>query len=210
MVTSLDSLWIINNHGLCLLHRIFDLNKEYTDETMLSGLLTAISSFTTKATDDAIEKISMGKVDVHFRSFEDFYVIVSTKKGQSPRHLPHLIVEIGESFRIQYGAKLKSSLVDTEIFEPFSVIIDQIFGVETIKVIPEHRELLGLLEQAEKNAYSEEKTVNLIIDFYAKLDDSTKRILLKTTKNILSLFISSKTLSNEQRDKLEEVYKYTN
>ena len=79
MEENLDSLWILNNSGLCLLHRIFDSNKNYMDESMVGGFLVAIISFTQNSFNDSIEKISLGKFDIYFESFERFIFVVSSK-----------------------------------------------------------------------------------------------------------------------------------
>ncbi|MFX0090503.1 MAG: hypothetical protein ACFFBD_01975 [Candidatus Hodarchaeota archaeon] len=175
---------------------------------MFGGFISAVSHFTGEATKDEIERISMGKIDLYVRNFEKFKLVISTKKGKAPKDFHNLIIEVGESFRIQYKDLLEVDIVDTESFEPFSRIIDQIFGIETIKVIPEHHELLKIIREAEEKVYSEEETVNLIINFYSKLDSTTKRILLQTTKNILSLFEHSRSLSSDYKEKLKEIYTF--
>ncbi|MHA1169926.1 MAG: hypothetical protein ACTSP4_03770 [Candidatus Hodarchaeales archaeon] len=55
MSKGLDSLWIIDSNGMCLLHRVFDKNKEYRDDTMVSGFITAILSFSKDTLEDTIE-----------------------------------------------------------------------------------------------------------------------------------------------------------
>ena len=82
MLSYLNGLWIIDPNGLCLLHQDFSEagSGEKIDETMFSGFLTAILSFTHDLVKDSIEKISMGQREIHYQSFGIFAVAVSTNK----------------------------------------------------------------------------------------------------------------------------------
>ena len=83
MLSLLNGLWIIDPNGLCLLHQDFSIeSKEKIDETMFSGFLTAILSFTQDLVNDTIERIQMGEREIHYQSFGIFAVAVSANKSK--------------------------------------------------------------------------------------------------------------------------------
>lgn len=186
MSNNLESLWLIDPDGSCLMHRAFDINLNYMDETMFSGFLTAILAFAGDTLDDTVERISLGEKDVYCVSFGTFIVVVSTKKGSKQKDLMSKVNEVGQRFKEQYDHILTThNLMETSLFEPFAAVIDEIFGIETVKIVEEHDQLLLLLREAEKNQWTEEETLEQINQFLASLNRNTLEIVLKTTKDIL-------------------------
>ena len=207
MEENLDSLWILNNSGLCLLHRIFDSNKNYMDESMVGGFLVAIISFTQNSFNDSIEKISLGKFDIYFQSFERFIIVVSSKKGKEVRNLQDLISRLGNEFQKKYYEILIDTeiMMSTEMFESFGETIDTIFGIKTVRIIPEHYELLDILTRAESVQFSEEQTINAIIKFFESLKIDRRKLLLKTSSGVLDIFKSSKTLNPDLKKQFNTI-----
>lgn len=207
MEDNLDSLWILNNSGLCLLHRVFDTNKNYMDETMVSGFLNAIINFTQNSFNDSIEKISLGKFDIYFQIFERFIIAISARKGKKFKGLQDLISKVGNDFQKEYNEMLidTTMMLSTEIFEPFGENIDKIFGIKTIHILPEHYDLLELLTKAENEQFSEEQTIGEIIKFFETMDMDKRKVLLETSTGIIDIFRNSKTLNPDLKKRFNAV-----
>ena len=72
---NLDSLWIIDSKGLCLIQQVFHPKKDPFDKTLFSGFITAVINFSDHVFEDTIEQITMGKLDIHNVSALTLYVV---------------------------------------------------------------------------------------------------------------------------------------
>jgi hypothetical protein len=207
-MTGLDTLWIINQNGLCLLQQAFDRNKDPTEMTMFSSFITALLNFSDTIFNDQFEHLVMGKLDVHCKSFSHgkFLVVLATKKGSKISNLHQKITEVGEAFEAEYINQLENkTAIYTEIFLPFSQTIDNIFGTKTIRILPEHESFLDLLKRAESENYSENHTIEVILDFFEKLSTAKRKVLLQSTLPILSIFFESPNLTKEQSERIQVI-----
>lgn len=186
MVNPLDSIWIIGSEsGICYLHRVFNEEKDFGDETMFSGFITAILNFVSSTTQDIIEGIVLGGFDIHIKSFESIIVVLSTKKNAVLKNLNELIDRVGNEFIDAFHDRLKSKLFSIEDFETFGDTINQIFGLKTIQIIPEHEALIDLIRNSEKVDIPEEQAIESIILFFKGLPDYKRKIITESINRIL-------------------------
>ena len=208
MLDVLNGLWIINPNGLCLLHRDFEETSQQIDETMFSGFLTAILSFTQDLVKDSIEKISMGEREIYHASFGMFAVAVSANKTKKAKNIPQYINKVGTLFSETYGEVLKaSSLQDITVFEPFGTKIDEIFGIKG-KMIEENKsELHEILLKLKNSELDEKIAIEKILALYNTLDDKNKKFMKAALKDVEDIFKKSTLLSQDQRKQFQTIVK---
>jgi hypothetical protein len=203
----LDTLWIVNKTGLCLIQQVFDRNKDPTEMTMFSSFISALLSFSGNIFNDQLEHVTMGKLNLHCLSFLNgkFLVVIATKRGIKEDRVDEKLREVGEAFIVEFGEQIDTNAVITDTYLPFSDTIDKIFGTKTIRVIPEHEIFLNLLKRAEKEEYSENHTIEVILDFYEKLTAAKRKVLLQTTLPVLTIFTDSPNLTKEQTERFQNI-----
>lgn len=207
----LNGIWIIDPNGLCLLHRDFSMgpSTHKIDETMFSGFLTAILSFTQDLVKDTIEKISMGEREIHYQSFNIFAVAVSANKSKKNKQIPQYITKVGEAFMKDYGEELRTtSLQNREKFSSFGEKIDDIFGLKGVRVALEQRtNLLDILTKLKNDEISADEGVTKILALYHELDGSSKKFMKKALKDVEGIFKKSELLTPEQRKQFQSIVK---
>ncbi|MBD3192961.1 MAG: hypothetical protein GF308_20145 [Candidatus Heimdallarchaeota archaeon] len=203
----LDTLWIIDSNGLCLLQQIFNHKKNPVDKTMFSGFVSAILDFSDHLFDDSLQQITMGKLNFHCLSFSNgkFVVAIAAKTDVNQQTLYRKMVEVGEAFEAEFNNIIGHQPVCLDEFIGFSETVDKIFEVKTRRVLPEHGELLKLLETAEQEQYSEYLTTEAILNFYENLSPMKRKNLLQTTFSILEMFIESDNLTVDQMERFQEI-----
>lgn len=206
-IDQLESLWIINSKGLCLLQQAFTDKREFINKSIFSSFVSALLNFSDSVFDDQIDKISMGKIDVFCMPFEKgrFFVTIAARRGASEKYIQKKIKEIGDAFGTEYSENIDCDIYCEDDFTPFIHTVDKIFGIETIRVIPEHYEFLDLLKMAEINNFTEEQTVETILDFFEQLTNSKREFLLQTTLPIVSIFTDSTNLTYEQMKRFQDI-----
>ena len=208
MLDVLNGLWIINPNGLCLLHRNFEETQEHIDETMFSGFLTAILSFTQDLVKDSIEKISMGERDIYYSSFGQFAVALSANKSKKAKNLQQYINKVGESFLAEFGDFLKSTNIpDITTFEPFGNKIDQIFGITGHAITENRNELLEILTKLKNGEMDEKKAIERILSIYNSMDDKNKKFMKSALRDVEDIFKKSSVLSEDQRKQFQTIVK---
>ncbi|MFW9921917.1 MAG: hypothetical protein ACFFDW_01365 [Candidatus Thorarchaeota archaeon] len=203
----LESLWIINSNGLCLVHQVLNPNADLMNKSIFSSFLSALLTFSDSVFDDQLENIQMGKLDVHFKSFNNgkFLVAISTKRGLNIHFIQQKLLEVGEAFESEYIDSLEHQAICVDEYLPFNDTINKIFGISTIRIIPEHEEFLTLLKRAEDEQYTEDLAVEVILDFFEGLPQIKRKILLQSTLPILSIFTQSENLTLEQIKRFQEI-----
>ena len=209
MVNSLDSIWIIDsNSGICLLHRVFNEDKDFGDETMFSGFITAILNFVSSTAQEAIESIVLGGFDIHIKSFTTIIVVISTKKNSTLKNLDDLMNKVGTEFVKAFHEKLTGNLFSVQDFENFGDTIESIFGAKTIQIIPEHEALIDLIKNSEKVNIPEELATESIILFFKNLPDYKRKIITESMYRILMSTVKDPSkvalLTNISTDVTEE------
>ena len=208
MLDVLNGLWIINPNGLCLLHRNFEETQQQIDETMFSGFLTAILSFTQDLVKDSIEKISMGERDIYYSSFGSFSVALSANKSKKAKNLQDYINKVGTLFNDTYGDRIKSdNIVDISVFEPFGDKIDQIFGITGHAMVANRNELLEILTKLKNGEIEEKDAIVKILAIYNTLDDKNKKFMKGALKDVEGIFKKSTTLTENQRKQFQSIVK---
>ncbi|NHJ84550.1 MAG: hypothetical protein FK734_03760 [Asgard group archaeon] len=208
----LDTLWILDSKGLCLLQQCFNGEKNLIDKNIFSSFVSALLSFSDRVFDDQIEKISMGKLTIYCKIFQEgkFCIAVAANREILEKELHAKIVEIGEAFDAEYGTCLVSNVMFEDEFFPFFDTVDNIFGVKTVHVIPEHYEFISLLETAEIDELSETETVNLILTYFERLNETKRKLLLQSTLSTLTIFMNSPRLTFEQIKRFETILSVDN
>lgn len=208
MLDVLNGLWIIEKNGLCLLHRNFEETQQQIDETMFSGFLTAILSFTQDLVKDSIEKISMGERDIYYSSFGIFAVALSANKSKKAKNLQTYINKVGEMFLAEFGDHLKSTTMpDITIFEPFGAKIDSIFGITGHAMTENRNELLEILTKLKNGQMHEKDAIVRILAIYNSLDDKNKKFMKGALKDVEGIFKNSTVLSDDQRKQFQSIVK---
>lgn len=186
MFQALDSIWIINQEsGICYLHRVFNQEKDFGDETMFSGFISAILNFVTTTTQESIEGIVLGGFDIHIKSFQNVVVVLSTKKNEVIKELEMLMDKVGLEFTSSFKEIIDQNLVSVQEFEAFGENIDRIFGLKTIQIIPEHEMLIDLIKKTESDALDEATSAQLIVTFFKSLPDYKRKIIIENINKIL-------------------------
>ena len=208
MLDVLNGLWIINPNGLCLLHRNFEETQQQIDETMFSGFLTAILSFTQDLVKDSIEKISMGERDIYYSSFGSFAVALSANKSKKAKNLQDYINKVGIMFLEEYGSQLKTdSVIDIGVFEPFGPKIDQIFGITGHQMAESRNELLETLTKLKLGEIDEGSAIEKLTAIYNTLDEKNKKFMKGALKDVEDIFKKSTILTDTQRKQFQSIIK---
>ena len=211
MLSLLNGLWIIDPNGLCLLHQDFSIeSKEKIDETMFSGFLTAILSFTQDLVNDTIERIQMGEREIHYQSFGIFAVAVSANKSKKKaKDLSQYITKVGNEFMSEYGEELrKSTLQNMEKFAPFSIKIDEIFGLKGVRVAQVQRTtLLEILQRLKAGELPADQGVTKILALYNELDNNSKKFMKQALRDVEDIFKKSELLTPDQRKQFQKIVK---
>ena len=208
MLDVLNGLWIIEKNGLCLLHRNFEETQQQIDETMFSGFLTAILSFTQDLVKDSIEKISMGERDIYYSSFGPFAVALSANKSKKAKNLQSYINKVGEMFLAEFGDHLKSTnMPDITIFEPFGPKIDTIFGITGHAMVESRNDLLDILTKLKSGEMAEKDAIVKILAIYNSMDDKNKKFMKGALKDVEGIFKQSTVLSDDQRKQFQSIVK---
>ena len=182
----LDSIWIIGSEsGICYLHRVLNEEKDFGDETMFSWFISSIINFVTSTTQESIEGIVLGGFDIHIKTFSGVIVVLSTKKNAVLKNLYDLMDQVGKDFLVAFKDKMDGGIVSVQDFENYGENIDQIFGLKTIQIIPEHETLIEIINRSEKENIPEDKALELIVTFFKTLPDYKRRIIIENINKIL-------------------------
>lgn len=204
----LNGIWIINPDGLCLLHRNFEETNQQIDETMFSGFLTAILSFTQDLVNDSIEKISMGEREIYYSSFGLFAVALSANKSKKAKNLQDYINKVGNLFKQEYNEILKTkTILDVTDFEPFGSKIDEIFGITGHAMTENRNELLEILTKLKKGEINEKDAIEKILASYNTLDDKNKKFMKGALRDVEGIFKKSTLLTESQRKQFQSIVK---
>lgn len=207
MYKSLIGLWVIDSSGLCLLHHNFG-ETTGVDETMFSGFITAILSFTQNFVNDTLERLALGTRDIYYRSFGQFAIVISAEKGLKKKEIPKIIERVGESFSLQFSEELSpDSLRSSSAFESFGSVIDQIVGREGKVSHQDHHMLSSVLRKVKAGEMTENDAINSIFDLYEVMDEKTQKFIKTSLKDVEKLFKNSKVLSEEERKRYREIIK---
>ncbi len=205
----LELVLIVGDEGKCLVFQSFGTEVDYSDKEIFSGFVLALTRFANQVFKTSIKKFSTARLDLHYLPVElkekKFFVILGAKKQADINYIHNKIKEISDAFVSEYGEMDISSDLDEDFFVPFIDTIDKIFGIKTVRIIPEHAEFVGLLELAEQDEYTEEMTVNTILTFLESLPQSKLKILLQNTLPILTMFMESDNLSDEQIERFQTI-----
>ena len=204
----LNGIWIINPDGLCLLHRNFEETNQQIDETMFSGFLTAILSFTQDLVNDSIEKISMGEREIYYSSFGLFAVALSANKSKKAKNLQDYINKVGILFKDEFSESLKTkNILDISEFEDFGSKIDEIFGITGHAMTENRNELLEILTKLKKGEINEKDAIEKILASYNTLDDKNKKFMKQALRDVEGIFKKSTLLTESQRKQFQSIVK---
>ncbi|TFG02301.1 MAG: hypothetical protein EU542_05340 [Promethearchaeota archaeon] len=206
-MVDINTLWIINSSGLCLLQHSYNGDQAFINETMFSGFVSAIINFSNRIFEDNLEKISMDKMDVYCHPFSDgkFYVVLAVNRGSNEKYIHQKIHEIGDAFQIEFKDMLDNLTINIADYDPFVDTLDKIVGVETQRTIPEQEEFLRLLKNAEEQQYTEYRTIEEILIFFEQLTPKKRQVVLQSALPIIEMFMESKNLKVEQMKRFQQI-----
>jgi hypothetical protein len=130
----IKDLWIIASSGLCLYHYHAPFSEYEIDETLFSGFIAALASFTASLAQKEIDFLKMQNDEIYFISLEDTIVVSIMNTAGGEQHVIEQILKfIGEKF-LKYRAEIsKNGVFDSEeIKELFTKEIEELCGDETL------------------------------------------------------------------------------
>ncbi len=199
---TLELILLSDDEGSCLLFQSFSSNIDYNKKNMFTGFVFAMNQLANQVFQSSIKKFGTSKMDLYYSavkiaSTKNFFIIIGAKKNSKENDVTNKLREVSEAFIAEYEDHEFTSC-DEELFLPFINTIDAIFGTKTTRVIPEHAELLQILQKAEEGEFSENETVSSILAFLEKLPENKLKVILQSTLHVLSMFMESDSLEEEQ------------
>jgi hypothetical protein len=212
------NLWIINNSGLCLLHRNFS-GGETVDETLFGGFLTAIVHMTKdmnigQEKNVSIEKISMGSTDIHYRPIEGAKcaLVLSVNRKSKDKEIDNIMTSLVDEFSTKYSHQVDLHspvrMSDFSGFEPFvdTVVDSKGKSIKTELRETEFHQVLGDIKNGIVKDPSE--GINRLFNLYDKLEsENAKEMISKSMKDVEKLVKSSEMLSKDQKKIFEKIIK---
>ncbi|OLS24543.1 MAG: hypothetical protein HeimC3_19730 [Candidatus Heimdallarchaeota archaeon LC_3] len=216
-MTDVLNLWILNNSGLCLLHRNFS-GGETIDETLFGGFLTAIVHMTKdmhigQEKNVSIEKISMGSTDIHYRSIDGVQAaLVLSVNRKKDKEVEKIINTLVKEFSSRFKGKIDIHMpVRTSDFSSFENVIDSVLKSEgkSIEVTEQETDFQSVLNDIKNGIIKDTSDgIDRLFDLYDKLESvKAKEMISKSMKDVEKLVKSSEILSKEQKSLFKKIIK---
>ncbi|MEM3593728.1 MAG: hypothetical protein QXS27_03275 [Candidatus Jordarchaeaceae archaeon] len=148
---TIHNVWILLKSGICLFHKEYHSVK--LDEDLVSGFLSAASSFVTKLGEDRVESIVMGKKKFVCISSEDLIFSLCVDKEDDEKQAIEKLWEIKVNFLRKYLQKIKGWNGDVKVYEEFEEDLNKIV-YEKVRISVAVKELLHKLQE-QKNKIGE-------------------------------------------------------
>jgi len=148
---TIHNVWILLKSGICLFHKEYHSVK--LDEDLVSGFLSAVSSFVTKLGEERVESIVMGKKKFVCISSENLIFSACLDKEDDEKQAIEKLWEIKVSFLRKYLQKIKEWNGDVKAYEEFEEDLNKIV-YSRVGVSSAVRELVHKLQE-QKNKISE-------------------------------------------------------
>ncbi|MFX1255757.1 MAG: hypothetical protein ACFFCZ_29400 [Promethearchaeota archaeon] len=186
----IKDLWIIAGSGLCLYHYHASFSEYEIDETLFSGFIAALASFTASLAKKEIDFLKMQNDEIYFISLEDIIVVSIMSTAGGEQHVIEQILKfVGEKF-LKYGAEIsKNDVFDSEeIKELFTEEIEELCGDETLYDDIKREMINNLSNQVIQGKLSPDVLYWKIMQLYANAtpDEITKMLMtFENMKRIL-------------------------
>ena len=120
-------VYIITEGGELLFSESFHTRDKEKDNSMVSGLLTALKMFAVEVADSEVRAFEVEGLSYHFQSFGTFYVVLVCASSQEPKQYLH---ELGLRFMKKFGEEclIKNNTSDASFFKSFQVDTKEILG----------------------------------------------------------------------------------
>lgn len=206
---TLELILLSDDKGSCLLFQSFSSNIDYNNKNMFTGFVFAMNQLANQVFQSSIHKFGTSKMDLYYSAVKianniTFFIIIGANKNSKESDVTDKLREVTEAFIAEYEDHEFTSC-DEELFLPFINTIDTIFGIKTTRVIPEHAELLQILQKAEDGEFSEIETVNTILSFLENLTENKLKVVLQNTLPVLSMFMESDSLEEQQMRRFQNI-----
>jgi hypothetical protein len=154
------AVYVISMDARQLVAEKFQSANSIPDETIFSGLLTALQGIASEITQSNTElhSITIDNLTYHFKSFGQFQIVLVTDFPKSP---DNILRKLGIRFMKEHGEELMDQPADLKIFKPFTKTINEVIKAEmntddTRKINPlkkfNNRELYQLPENLQSTA----------------------------------------------------------
>ncbi|MHA1410096.1 MAG: ADP-ribosylation factor-like protein [Candidatus Odinarchaeia archaeon] len=120
----IHNVYIIKKSGECLLSKSY--GSKMLDEGLISGFLSALQSFVSEVSGDAIKVIRTGNVKFIYGVGKDLIFVFSTSEDEDDKQIQEKIANLRDEFITKYGDTIENWDGSTTIFEPFSEYVDKI------------------------------------------------------------------------------------
>ncbi|MHA1753971.1 MAG: hypothetical protein ACTSYR_00405 [Candidatus Odinarchaeia archaeon] len=126
MAKTIHSIYLIKKTGQCLFYKKYGV---YTsDESLLSGFFSAISTIAEEFSSDNIESISFEKVKIIHESGVNFSVLALVDKEDRTEIIKNKLRSIKKEFLEKYSPNLDSWKGDMSRFKDFESKVDSIIN----------------------------------------------------------------------------------
>lgn len=139
----LHNVWILLKSGICIFHK--EYRSIHLDENLVSGFLSATSSFVSKLGEEKIESITMGKKKFVCTGSNDLIFSICVDKDDEDQDAFEKLWEIKITFLRKYLEKVKSWDGDVSVYRSFGEDLDKLVFEKT-KISNAVKELIQKLK----------------------------------------------------------------
>ncbi len=128
MTKLLQDIWIVEDSGIVLFHRVYD---EKVDATLFGGLLTALNSFAEEITTGGLSNFELAKKKFYILKYKNYLFIANASNKHNYKKVKiELDTIIQKFFELYSDVLLDNWNGDTSLFKNFEKkIADSLEGV---------------------------------------------------------------------------------
>jgi small GTP-binding protein len=120
----IHNVYIIKKSGECLLSKSY--GSKSLDEGLISGFLSALQSFVSEVSGDAIKVIRTGNIKFIYGVGQDLIFVFSTSEDEDDKLIQEKITALRDNFIGKYGDSLDDWDGSTVAFEKFQEEVDKV------------------------------------------------------------------------------------
>lgn len=118
-------IYIITSSGICLFHKSY--HKQYVDESIISGFLTAFASFIKSFdSEEEIESVVMRNIKFVYSTYNDLLFVICADKSEKDDVLKKKLKALRDTFLDLFSKELKEWSGDVSVFRKFETFADEI------------------------------------------------------------------------------------
>lgn len=123
------AVYVVGKNGTPMISETFQAAEDLPDEFLLSGLFSALQSFSDAVVKQAMRTIHVEGLSFHIQSFDLYTIVLVTDQAKKP---DEIINTLGMRFMKLFGDVLVDEIpVSLNTFEPFRSEISEVVGSES-------------------------------------------------------------------------------